>query len=340
MTGVAPANPVRCRTSSKRSGRSRPATPIEGAPAIVGGVVYVASLDKHLYALDLATGKEKWKVKLGADEGVAEREGRPRLRRRPRRQVPLRERRRREGALEVRDRRRDHGRRQLPRRQRPLRLARLDPLLPRRRTARRCGQSKVDGPVNAAAAVVGDRTFVAGCDSILHVIDAKTGKELGTIDLGGQAVATAAVVGDRVYVGDDGEPGRRGRSEDDEEGRGRSRPRSGSSRSTPRPPSPTGSVVAGSRDKKVYAIDAKTGQRSWNFATDGQVDASPVIVGDRVYVGCLSSDGNFYVLDLKTGKKIQELEPRRGRWRLGRRRPGLHPGRHRQGHAVLPRAKK
>src|SRR5688572_22251854 len=38
---------------------------IEGAPAIVGGVVYVASLDKHLYAIDLATGKQKWKVKLG-----------------------------------------------------------------------------------------------------------------------------------------------------------------------------------------------------------------------------------------------------------------------------------
>src|SRR5688572_10690391 len=38
---------------------------VEGAPAVAGGVVYVGSLDKHLYALDLATGKQKWKVKLG-----------------------------------------------------------------------------------------------------------------------------------------------------------------------------------------------------------------------------------------------------------------------------------
>ena len=38
---------------------------IEGAPAVVGGVVYVGSFDKHLYAIDLATGKEKWKAKLG-----------------------------------------------------------------------------------------------------------------------------------------------------------------------------------------------------------------------------------------------------------------------------------
>src|SRR5262249_48868426 len=69
-----------------------------------------------------------------------------------------------------------------------------------------------------------------------------------------------------------------------------------------------GLVVAGSRDKKVYALDAKTGEEKWNFPTEGQVDASPVIVGERVYVGCLSNDGNFYVLDLKSGKKHQELQ--------------------------------
>jgi outer membrane protein assembly factor BamB len=38
------------------------------------------------------------------------------------------------------------------------------------------------------------------------------------------------------------------------------------------------------------------------------VDASPVVVGGRVYVGCLNDDGNFYALDLKTGKQIQELQ--------------------------------
>src|SRR5262245_34437400 len=39
---------------------------IEAAAAIVDGVVYAGSFDEHLYALDLKTGKEKWKVKLGA----------------------------------------------------------------------------------------------------------------------------------------------------------------------------------------------------------------------------------------------------------------------------------
>src|SRR5262249_17248498 len=38
----------------------------DGAAAIVDGTVYVASFDQHLYALDLATKKEKWKYKGGA----------------------------------------------------------------------------------------------------------------------------------------------------------------------------------------------------------------------------------------------------------------------------------
>src|SRR5437762_1172985 len=34
---------------------------IEGAAAVADGVVFVGSQDEHLYAIDLANGKEKWK---------------------------------------------------------------------------------------------------------------------------------------------------------------------------------------------------------------------------------------------------------------------------------------
>src|SRR5262249_37728593 len=57
------------------------------------------------------------------------------------------------------------------------------------------------GPVMGSPAITGNLTFVAGCDSNLHVIDVKSGKPLAKIDLGGQAAATAAVVGDTLYVG-------------------------------------------------------------------------------------------------------------------------------------------
>src|SRR5213082_2939148 len=38
---------------------------IEGTAAIAGQTVFIGSFDSHLYALDLKSGKEKWKYKAG-----------------------------------------------------------------------------------------------------------------------------------------------------------------------------------------------------------------------------------------------------------------------------------
>lgn len=165
---------------------------------------------------------------------------------------------------------------------------------------------KTDGPVNGAPAVIGDVTFVAGCDSILHILDAKSGKELGNVELGGQAAATAAVLGDFAYVGTMANTVvavdlKKKEKAWQFEAALRQQPFYASAAAAD-------VVVAGSRDKRVYGLNPKTGKAVWHFVTEGQVDASPVIVGNRVYVGCLNDDGNFYVLDLKTGKKLQELQ--------------------------------
>ena len=279
---------------------------IEGAPAIAGDVAYVASLDKHLYAIELATGKQKWKVKLGhmkASPGVkGDRvyvgdlngwfycvnvaDGK----------VVWKF----EAGGEIAAGANFHGNNVIFG-SHDSSLYCFDP------DGKKLWEAKVDGPINAAAAVVGDKTFATGCsDGILNVIDATSGKPLDTIDLGGQAVATAAIVGDRVYmsmvsnqvVAADLKTMKKVWAF---EAAKRQQPFYSSAAVA------NGLVVAGSRDKKVYGIDAKTGNEVWNFPTDGQVDASPAIVGDRVYIGCLSNDGNFYVLDLKTGKKLQEL---------------------------------
>jgi outer membrane protein assembly factor BamB len=147
---------------------------------------------------------------------------------------------------------------------------------------------------------------VAGCDSVLHVLNAKTGEELAAVDLGGQAAATAAVVGDFAFVGTMANTVvavdlKKKQKTWSFEAPARQQPFFASAAASDL-------VVAGSRDKKVYGLDPKTGRPVWSFQTEGQVDASPVIVGNRVYVGCLNDDGNFYVLDLKNGKKLQELK--------------------------------
>lgn len=78
-------------------------------------------------------------------------------------------------------------------------------------------------------------------------------------------------------------------------------------------------VVFGSTDRNVYAVNTADGSLRWKFATDGQVTSSPAIDGANVFVN--SGDGRLYALDLATGAV---------KWRFatkGERRftaPGIH----------------
>lgn len=64
----------------------------------------------------------------------------------------------------------------------------------------------------------------------------------------------------------------------------------------------------GGRDRKLHALDPNTGRGKWSFTTDGNIDGSPVVVGDRVYGGSMSLDDCFSVLNLTTRRKLQEME--------------------------------
>ncbi|HEY1065573.1 MAG TPA: PQQ-binding-like beta-propeller repeat protein, partial [Pirellulales bacterium] len=43
-----------------------------------------------------------------------------------------------------------------------------------------------------------------------------------------------------------------------------------------------------------------------SFSAKGRIDGSPVIVGDRAYIG--SDDGRLYGLSVATGEKVWEYE--------------------------------
>lgn len=60
-----------------------------------------------------------------------------------------------------------------------------------------------------------------------------------------------------------------------------------------------GIIYFGSRDKKVYALDAYTKDKKWEFETGGWVDSTPAVSDGFVYV--CSRDGYLYSLDAKTG---------------------------------------
>ena len=58
-------------------------------------------------------------------------------------------------------------------------------------------------------------------------------------------------------------------------------------------------VIVGSDDKRVYCLNAVTGEKVWAFETGDAVEGSPLILGDHVYIG--SADGRLYKLDVATG---------------------------------------
>jgi glucose dehydrogenase len=278
---------------------------IENAATIVNGMVYVGSMDEHLYGVHLDTGKAKWEYKSGpikAPPGVHD------------------------GAVYVGDL---DGVFHCVDAATGTKRWKFDTgseissgvsftsdsvlfgsgdetLYSLTRDGKVKWKFKVPGgPVLGTPAVTGDRTFAAGCDSQLHVLDTGTGKEVGnSVNLGGQVGATVAVSGDQLYVGTmtnqvlgldwkqgkvlwEFEPPRR-------------QAFYASAAVTDK------LVIVGCRDKHVYALDRKTGQQVWSFGTKKKVDGSPVVVGQRVFVG--SFDGNLYVLDLATGAELNRFE--------------------------------
>ena len=63
-----------------------------------------------------------------------------------------------------------------------------------------------------------------------------------------------------------------------------------------------GIVYVGSWDGKVYALNATTGTRVWDYTTGRAVDSSPAVVGGVVFVG--SDDDKVYALNATTGTQV------------------------------------
>lgn len=69
-----------------------------------------------------------------------------------------------------------------------------------------------------------------------------------------------------------------------------------------------GTVYVGSRDYKLYALNAATGAKRWEFKTGSWVESSPTIVNGVVYFG--SNDSKLYALDTRSGEKLWDFDTR------------------------------
>jgi len=61
-------------------------------------------------------------------------------------------------------------------------------------------------------------------------------------------------------------------------------------------------LFIGSFDKKLYAVDTTTGNKKWEFETEGAIVSAPVVYNSTVYFG--SFDRHIYAVNVVSGKEL------------------------------------
>jgi outer membrane protein assembly factor BamB len=279
---------------------------IESSAAVAGGTVYVGSMDASIYAIDLATGKMKWRYATtdpiqesspcvcngavyagdlnGVLHAVDAASGKSRWTFKT------------DGEIKsspncYQDR---------------VYFGSYDQNLYclSAATGTLLWKFSAEGPIHCTSAIDKGRVYVSGCDETFRAIDAATGKQIYSLKLGAYTGASVALFDNHAYVGTFGN-----------EVLGldltqralqwvyrhptRSFPYYSSAAVT------NNRVIVGGRDKIVHCLDRLSGKEMWSFTTRARVESSPLITGNRVFIG--SNDGLLYELDLVSGKKTWDF---------------------------------
>jgi outer membrane protein assembly factor BamB len=300
VTSAALAGPLKLRWSFQAKDS------IESSAAIVGGIVYVGSMDASLYAIDLATGRQRWRyatagpvqesspcvhdgvVFLGDLNGIFHAvnaaTGKARWTFK--------------AEAEIRSSPNCAGN--------AVYFGSYDQNLYclSADTGALIWKYTTEGPVHCSPAFYKKHIYISGCDATFRAIDAFSGKQSYTISLGAYAGASAAILDDHAYVGTFGNEVLCLNLLERAPQWTYSHP----TRSFPYYSSTAVTadrVVIGGRDKIVHCLERATGKEIWTFRTQARVESSPLITGNRVFVG--SNDGLLYELDLGSGKKIWDF---------------------------------
>lgn len=162
--------------------------------------------------------------------------------------------------------------------------------------------------IRCGASIAGAKTYLGGCDGGLHIVDLTTGKaSREKLPLGGPTGSTPAIRADTVYVpimdgvlyAFSAETGEVNWQYEDEDLVQDYRSDVAVDETT---------LVLTSRTKTVDAIDRRTGERRWRMTLRRRADASPLIVGQDVFIA--GSDGRLLRLSLDKGEELWEFETR------------------------------
>ena len=242
--------------------------PIESSPLVLNGTVFVGSGDANLYALNATNGQVLWKFSTG--EKIV---GAPNWFVHGTKTNIL------VGSYD-------------------FRLYCLDSIT---------GQSnwifETGNYINGSPSISDGLTTFGGCDGVLYSVALTNGSLAYSNDIGAPIAASVAMAGGRAHFG---HYENKFLCVDIKAG---SNAWTFSDRQFPYFSSPAVTsdlVLFGGRDKQLHCVKRSDGSRVWNFATRGKVDSSPVVCGDKVVVG--SDDGRLYVVRLSDGKELWSYE--------------------------------
>ena len=265
--------------------------PIVTSPTILDGVVYIAALDGHLYAIDQETGKEKWNFKsrmpiasspavlgntlyfvssAGSLAALDIKTGQPRW----------------VYAIEY---------------ERKFEAKNLHGLPSAAQTIPDAWDIFTSSPT-----IANGKVYFGGGDGNVYAVDAQSGTLIWKFSTKDVVHSSPAVVNNVVYIGSwdsylyaiDSETGQEKWSfKSGEDNTIHNQVGFQSS-----PAVVDGTVYVGCRDAHVYAIDAATGHKKWDYPTNKSwVVGTPAVRDGLVYVGT-SDSSRFMALDAKTGR--------------------------------------
>lgn len=287
----------------------------EATAAIADGTVYVPDLEGRLYALDLRTGKERWRIDVGEDVKSSplvaggtvyfgDEAGRVHARDAKTGAErwtftaggPV------SGGLNLGG---DGAKACLLAGSYDNSLYCLDPA-----TGKARWQVETAGYVHGSPAIHEGTAMMSGCDGELRMVDLATGAVKHTLTVGSYVAASPAVRDGRLIVGTfdnqvvgvslGGEPKVLWRYD---------HPLrdfafySSAALTADR-------AVVGGRDKLVHGLDPATGEKVWTHTARARVDGSPVVVGQRAFVG--DESGQLMALDLGSGELVWSFESGQG----------------------------
>lgn len=278
----------------------------EGTPAIVDGVVYLGDLDGRLVAIDLKTGAKKWEQKLetGFNTSPATRDGLLYL-------GDLdgkfhcfdakdgSEKWSHETMAEINSSANFYKDQVLVGSQ-DATLYSLDA-----KSGKLTWKYTIADQIRCSPTVVENRCFLAGCDGKLHIVDLDKGTAVADVPIDSPTGSTPAARGEMVYFGTEGgtflginwKEAKTVWTWQDEK-------RSQAFRSSAAVNKDA--VIVGGRDKVVRAFEPMSDKEKWRFTARQRIDASPVVVGERVFVAV--ADGRLYALNVADGKEVWKFE--------------------------------